>query len=333
MSELRTDFKDEILQEGETHRVYNIKRKGTDEVVESEVYLEKAYEALQEGDEFGAKDVNEIHVRLNGLASMNLFINGDFRVWQRGKTISNVDGAKYTADRWQWNNSVSGGIIVAKVDGIDGMYVECKSACYCELTYKIEDKSALLNKDLTLSFYSTKEGVGAQFGTVRLTSENDYIAITNAGVVVETGTNPNLLFMWGVDLTAGEKFNITNIKLEQGSIATPLVPRPYGEELALCQRYYQTCEGRLLMGMYNDENADGQYYFPVEMRITPSVSFNYCEYYDYTLGWVAPQSIGLSAYQNSKYISCRLQRGANDTFSEGLTLNARLKFTMDAEIY
>lgn len=237
MSELRTDFKDEILQEGETHRVYNIKRKGTDEVVESEVYLEKAYEALQEGDEFGAKDVNEIHVRLNGLASMNLFINGDFRVWQRGKTISNVDGAKYTADRWQWNNSVSGGIIVAKVDGIDGMYVECKSACYCELTYKIEDKSALLNKDLTLSFYSTKEGVGEQFGTVRLTSENDYIAITNAGVVVETGTNPNLLFMWGVNLTAGEKFNISNIKLEPGSIATPFVPRHYGEELALCQRY------------------------------------------------------------------------------------------------
>lgn len=186
----------------------------------------------------GVDDLREYIVSFGKLSNPNLFINGDFRVWQRGKTISNVDGAKYTADRWQWNNSVSGGIIVAKVDGIDGMYVECKSACYCELTYKIEDKSALLNKDLTLSFYSTKEGVGEQFGTVRLTSENDYIAITNAGVVVETGTNPNLLFMWGVNLTAGEKFNITNIKLEPGSIATPLVPRHYGEELALCQRYY-----------------------------------------------------------------------------------------------
>ena len=101
MSELRTDFKDEILQEGETHRVYNIKRKGTDEVVESEVYLEKAYEALQEGDEFGAKDVNEIHVRLNGLASMNLLINSDFRnpVNQRGKTsyaITNKGTYQYT---------------------------------------------------------------------------------------------------------------------------------------------------------------------------------------------------------------------------------------------
>lgn len=272
MSELKTDFKDEILQEGETHRVYNIKRKGTDEVVESEVYLEKAYEALQEGDEFGAKDVNEIHVRLNGLASMNLFINGDFRVWQRGKTISNVDGAKYTADRWQWNNSVSGGIMVAKVDGIDGMYVECKSACYCELTYKIEDKSALLNKDLTLSFYSTKEGVGEQFGTVRLTSENDYIAITNAGVVVETGTNPNLLFMWGVNLTAGEKFNITNIKLERGSIATPFVPRPYGEELALCQRYYQKIE---CLGTCNNFESGTWYIigvpFTTSMRINPTI--------------------------------------------------------------
>lgn len=57
---LRNDFKDEILQEGELHRIYNIRRKSDNEIVESEIYLEKAYTPLQEGDEFGANEVNEI---------------------------------------------------------------------------------------------------------------------------------------------------------------------------------------------------------------------------------------------------------------------------------
>lgn len=69
MSELKTDFKDEILQEGELHRVYNIKRKGTDEVVESEIYLEKAYDPQQEGDEFGAKYINETNRLLNDIVN------------------------------------------------------------------------------------------------------------------------------------------------------------------------------------------------------------------------------------------------------------------------
>ena len=102
MSELRTDFKDEILQEGEEHRIYSIKRKGTDEIVESDIYLEKAYTPSQEGDEFGAKEVNEIHGRLNGLAPQNLLINGDFQIWQRGEsfTIEGDEAFHYMADMW-----------------------------------------------------------------------------------------------------------------------------------------------------------------------------------------------------------------------------------------
>ena len=123
MSELRTDFKDEILQEGETHRVYDIKRKGTDEIVESDIYLEKAYTPLQEGNEFGAKEVNEIHGRLNGLAPQNLLINGDFQINQRG--LGEYTSSGYTLDMWRCylisGNKVSpisgGGIKIEKVGG------------------------------------------------------------------------------------------------------------------------------------------------------------------------------------------------------------------------
>ena len=39
--------------------------------------------------------------------------------------------------------------------------------------------------------------------------------------------------------TAGATFYITGVQLEEGSVATPFEHRQYGQELALCQRYYQ----------------------------------------------------------------------------------------------
>ena len=42
------------------------------------------------------------------------------------------------------------------------------------------------------------------------------------------------------DFESGKNFIIGNVQLEEGSVATPFEQRPYGLELSLCQRYYES---------------------------------------------------------------------------------------------
>ena len=69
-------------------------------------------------------------------------------------------------------------------------------------------------------------------------------------------------------------FHITGVQLELGNAASPFEHRSYGEELALCQRYYTKETGMTyymvplaLSGSYGDIRA-ARYLMPVEMRTT-----------------------------------------------------------------
>jgi hypothetical protein len=46
-----------------------------------------------------------------------------------------------------------------------------------------------------------------------------------------------------INATANATFYITGVQLEKGSVATSFDYRPYGTELALCQRYFETSNG------------------------------------------------------------------------------------------
>ena len=66
-------------------------------------------------------------------------------------------------------------------------------------------------------------------------------------------------------------FDIAQVQLEPGPIATPFERRPIGTEFALCQRYYQIVADSAAFGTSNTTTACLlKYVFPVPMRASPT---------------------------------------------------------------
>ena len=78
--------------------------------------------------------------------------------------------------------------------------------------------------------------------------------------------------------TVGNQFYLTGVQLEVGKNATEFEHRSFGEELALCQRYYQrrtyTSSSYVApAGLQNSTNTRGaQIHLPVSMRVNPTIT-------------------------------------------------------------
>jgi hypothetical protein len=102
-------------------------------------------------------------------------------------------------------------------------------------------------------------------GTAGTWGSTAYFSATGATSVV--GTN-------------GATFYITGVQLEKGSTATSFDYRPYGTELALCQRYYAKMQasdafGMLGIGSVGSATAVSIYAkLPVSMRSQPTINYS-----------------------------------------------------------
>lgn len=172
----------------------------------------------------------------------------------------------------------------------------------------IEQKNceAVIGKTVTLSFWirvgANFSGSSAQFrSSVAYTTSatdigmyydnfyNSGTALTQAlptstswAYVTHTVTIPSSAKQVGVAFysdawvgTAGanDYFEITGVQLEVGDTATPFEHRSYGQELSLCQRYYQECiiKDRVFCS-YNNSSASygGSFQWRTVMRVAPT---------------------------------------------------------------
>jgi hypothetical protein len=181
----------------------------------------------------------------------NAIINGNFAVNQRvvSGTVTLAAGA-YGHDRWKAGASGCT-YTFATVDNVTTLTISAGS-----LIQVIEGLN-LGSGTYTLSFTGTaqgKIGAGSFSGS----------GVTGAAV---GGTNLNIEFNTGT---------LSLVQFEPGAIATPFERRPYGTELALCQRYYYRNtleEGNSVYGTGHCQSTLSFRLFttfPTTMRTAPS---------------------------------------------------------------
>lgn len=208
----------------------------------------------------------------------NFLINGDFRVNQRGLTTYSSGSNKYCVDRWLINANTSasvvdnGILVTSNANGTLNQYVE--------LPYE-----TLAGKYVTISINISGVVYGAT-ALVPSTKPTSTLNIINKQMNVNGGTSYFKLdydtskncFRVYYYMNTATTYEIRYIKFEIGSIATPNTPRPYAEELALCQRYFikykvSSNYGSLFDGITASSLTQFRLWFelPTSMRISPTV--------------------------------------------------------------
>ena len=184
--------------------------------------------------------VGQIATNTNNIAQLsnpNLLINGDFRVNQRGQTNYTGNNA-YTADRWQQGSG--------SFDYSTKTWTPASQ--YSGFVQKIEDVEKFKGKTVTLSIYINSCSTSGVFDLLINDGSNH-----RTGTPIASGFSGVKTFTYTVSQSATQlrigliylgtsttdNISIDWVKAEIGNIATPFSPRPYAEELAICQRYYQ----------------------------------------------------------------------------------------------
>jgi hypothetical protein len=88
-----------------------------------------------------------------------------------------------------------------------------------------------------------------------------------AGTFISTTSAVN----WAA--TANNYVAFTKVQLEEGTVATPFERRQYGQEFALCQRYYQQVTYGFTGSVTSAYNYQVSVMLPVTMRANPTVTY------------------------------------------------------------
>jgi len=241
----------------------------------------------------------------NSAVFRNRIINGAMVIWQRGTPVTTSGG--YTADRW---TQVSGNSIVhtQSTDAPTGFTnslqmagtgsniaqriesVNCIGLGGATVTVSLWYKNSTGSDSLSLSLYYANST--DSFGSVTQIGSNQTLAASPSSswtYYTATFTNISANAINGLALyifrgsSATATGLLTGVQLEVGSTATSFDYRPYGTELALCQRYFQipsklaSSDNYFLFGTGYTINSTSAYMyvkFTQTMRTNPTMTYS-----------------------------------------------------------
>lgn len=250
------------------------------------------------------KDASTQNTAATGFGFKNRIINGAMQVAQRatsatitaGSTIaagySTVDrfyvyctGANVTAAQVAGSGSVKNRLQITGAPGVTavgiGQRIEQLNS------YDLVGSTCTLSADIantavgTVTWAAYYANTADTFGTLASPTRTQIATgtfsvtstITNFSTQISipsaATTGIEIVFTVGAQITG--TWTIGNIQLEKGSTATSFDYRPYGTELALCQRYYQVFQ--YFFGFIaSTTSLRMSVSLPVVLRATPSVS-------------------------------------------------------------
>lgn len=223
-----------------------------------------------------------------------------------GSTKTHSQIACTDVERALFNASYFSRTVVTSVVGANNVVLKQQS---------IENVTRLAGKTVTLSFWAKADSsknievrflqtfggggspsanvnnIGQQLVALTTTWQKKTITVTLPSIVGKTlGTNGiqdtatwlRFIFDAGASYegnTVGQQsgtFDIAQVQLEEGSVATPFEQRPVGLELSLCQRYYGKLNSYYMR--YDDAITNGTYgcslNYPVRPRVIPTISLS-----------------------------------------------------------
>lgn len=265
---------------------------------------------LQEIGTGSAQSVENLEHRVDQLSNPNLLMNGNFRnpVNQRGAVTQNQNC--FVCDRYNTvyinrNNTFN---CTFDNNGMKLIMASNRSYRALELIYPVESDIIipLRGKKITLSvkvhevsnlekinpylnyFFSSNKDSNRACEIDRITNEDIVYLNANSGILSFTITVPDNASMMSIrfglmcmnELNSDNVYEVNGeygvfewIKLEVGDKATPFVPRPYGEELQLCKRYYEVgaWRGVSLRAFDTKDFIQNFIKYDVQKRVEPTI--------------------------------------------------------------
>lgn len=229
----------------------------------------------------------------------NMLINGDFKISQRASytTATNISNGSYMLDRWKMIKQGTGSsATIQDLGGSIRMEATASFTGTFRAYQKLEDKGLykrLSNDTVTMSAWvksntsnaRIQAWINAWVGFDQPHSGNgewEKLTATYTFGDVTSYADGNLNFQVGIDgfnsthvsISTGDYVEVKDFQLELGKVATPFENRSYGEELALCQRYYTEAYNHApyYAGFVfnNSQVTVASLSYPVEMRATPT---------------------------------------------------------------
>jgi hypothetical protein len=246
---------------------------------------------------YGGTDTSEYIVPVT--AFKNRIINGAMQIDQRnaGASVSLVVGQfPYTLDRWQAFSTGANTTLQQVSSGITGIpnvlqITGAASNTSVNVFQKIEAKncadlagstvtlSALISNSLLttvtwrVSFANSTDNFASvtdiSTGTFTVNSSLSQYSVQIA--LPANAANGVQIFLSCANQTSGT-FRLTNVQLEKGSTATSFDYRPYGTELALCQRYFAVAFCALDTAGVAGANFSYSYALKTTMRTQPTLT-------------------------------------------------------------